>query len=439
MAWQQIADSILGIALRSRTVSLQRFADFTLRAKLAAIIGLACATVFAPPLRAQSYSLIFNGFNGNNGETPNNVTLDAAGNIYGVTLYGGVRYGTIYKLTRRDSEWRFNTLYEFTGHDDGGQPGGALTFGPDGSLYGVTSNGGAMGLGVVYKLQPPSSACKTALCYWTETVLHTFTNSGDGAQPLCNVVFDHAGNMYGTTSGGVFEDFGTVWELSPSGGGWTFNLIHAFTNGLDGGGPIGNILLDGEGNLYGVTEAGGSASHGVAYEFTNGLSGWSETVLHNFGEGSQDGTYAHGLTFDAHGNLFGFTSEGGTTDEGTIYELQANNGGFTYNILYNFQPTPGGVPYSVPIFDNVGNLYGTGQGPGSGNGSGFLFELSPSGGSWNFTLLYTFLGNPDNDGADPQGMMAFDAQGTLYGATIFGGGFSQVCGSGCGTVWEYTP
>jgi len=422
-------------------MSLSKLPNIIRRAKPAALVLLTCAIGLALtlPVHAQSYSVIFGSFNGNNGSAPDNVTLDAAGNVYGVTLYGGMGNGTVYKLTRSGSGWRFNTLYEFTGHADGSRPGGGLTLGPDGSLYGVTQNGGTRGLGTVYKLQPPSSACKTALCYWTETVLHTFSNTGDGAQPLCNVVFDRAGNMYGTSYGGLYQDFGTLWELSPAGGQWTFTVIHVFTDGADGGGPIGNLLLDRAGNLYGVTDGGGSANHGVAYEFTNGPSGWSETVLHNFGEGNQDGTDPYGLAFDANGNLFGFTSEGGSSEEGTIYELLATNGGFTYSIVYNFQPTPGGVPYSVPIFDNAGNLYGTGQGPGAGNGAGFLFELSSSGGSWNLSVSHTFLGSSGSDGASPQGTMAFDAQGNLYGATLFGGGFSLNCTDGCGTVWEYTP
>jgi uncharacterized repeat protein (TIGR03803 family) len=388
------------------------------------LVLIATTIVAAPTAQAQSYSVLAN-FTGTNGNNPLYVTLDEAGNIYGTTYYGG-RYGssgpgTVFKLTRRASGWLLTSLYDFSGQVDGGKPYGGVVFGPDGSLYGTASSGGLYGYGVVYRLQPPFSACKTALCYWTETVLYNFDLS-HGSAPQGNLTFDQAGNIYGTALYGGYGGAGVAYELSPSQGQWNLTVLHNFTNGSDGGIPGNGVIFDPAGNLYGTSQ-GGSDNMGVVYELTPGMSGWTETVLHNFA-GGNDGEYPAGLAMDSHGNIYGLTGGTGDPNWGTVFELQPAANGFSYSVLYAFPPQLGGEPgfTNVPILDSAGNLYSA-----LTFGPGLVFELSPSDGSWNFTTLHNFSGHY------PGGGMALDAQGNLYGTAESGGT------GGFGVVWEITP
>ena len=412
----------------SRSVTYQT-ALFGASLSIVLLIAIASA-------HAQSYNIIGNfGANGT-GVNPLYVTLDAAGNVYGTTYYGGRSYlgwGVVFKLTRHGSSWLQQSLWDFSGGADGSHPYGGVTFGPDGALYGTTAGGGQFGEGVVFKLQPPATQCPSALCYWTETVVYNFTGAEDGAGPQGNLIFDHAGNLYGTAeAGGAGGGWGTVYELSPAHGQWNLTVLHTFTDGADGGDPANGVIFDSAGNLYGTTLQGGSNHKGIVYELTPGSGGWTQTVLHNFAGGTGDGADPAGLTFDSHGNLFGFTGEGGFQDWGTTYELQSNGeGGYNYSIIYLFMPQPGGAPggITVPIVDRAGNVYGSGTSGGSGN-AGVVFELTPSDGSWNFVTLHDFSG-PDGD--EPGGDFAFDSQGNLYGCAENGGRY------GDGVVWQITP
>jgi uncharacterized repeat protein (TIGR03803 family) len=398
-----------------------------------ALVLFAMAITYAPLAQAQTYAVLANFF-GSNGTNPLYVTLDAAGNIYGTTFYGGpygtFGPGTVFKLTRRSSGWLLTTLYNFYGQHDGGNPWGGVTFGPDGSLYGTASGGGLQGHGVVYKLQPPTTICRTVFCPWTETVLYNFTGGADGEGPQGNLVFDRAGNIYGTTLAAQSGNFGALYELSPSQGHWNLTVIHTFTNSSDGGGPANGVIFDQAGNVYGTTETGGSHNLGVVYEFTPGTSGWTETVLHNFAGGS-DGEDPAGLALDSHGNLYGFTEAGGGPGWGVAFELQPATDGFSYSIIYTFQPQPGGAPgfITVPILDSAGNVYGSGTSGGM-HEAGVIFKLTPSTGSWNFTSLHDLTGR---DGYEPGGGLAFDAQGNLYGCAENGGA------GNFGVVWKITP
>ena len=362
-------------------------------------------------------------FNGKNGNNPGGkLAMDGAGNIYGTTFYGG-RFadfgpGTVYRLTNKDSGWAFTTLYDFTGYNDGKNPWGGVTLGPDGALYGTTYGGGLYGYGVVFKLQPPPTECKTATCYWTETVIHNFTGGSDGSAPQGVLVFDSAGNLYGSTIAGGEGSHGVVYELSPAQGSWNISILHAFIGGSDGSGPEDGVAIDRSGNIYGTTFLGGADSAGVIYQLVHGQSGWTENILHSFA-GGDDGIYPTALAIDPSGNLFGGTTEGGANKSGTVFELQPSGGGFSYSIIYQFGTLFGG-PCDAECgytLDSAGNLYGAGDG-GTGEG-GVVFELSPSNGSWNVTVLWSF---DVQDGYDPSGWPILDAQGNLYGTTEYGGG-----------------
>jgi uncharacterized repeat protein (TIGR03803 family) len=392
--------------------------------------------VLATQLHAQTYTVLRN-FAGSDGDSPQaGLTLDRAGNLYGTTRYGGsYNAGTVFKVTRHGSGWIFTPLYNFTGGPDGASPDSRVVFGPDGSLYGTTTFGGPYRSGVVFKLQPSPSACKTALCPWKETVLYNFTGQSDGAGPEGDLVFDQAGNIYGTTFAGgqgncvpLFTGCGAVYELTPSQGHWNVTVLHTFTGLSDGGSPTSGVILDQAGNLYGTTYVGGSYSLGTVFELTPSGSGWTENVLHDFAGGSDGASPEGGLTFDSSGDLYGVTAFGGGHTYGTAFELQATNGGFSYSILYNF-----GLESETPVptltLDSAGNLYSTAQSGGTGN-VGAVFELTPSGASWNYTSLHDFT---FSTGGYPLGNVILDAEGNLYGTTPYGGTGQD------GVVFEITP
>jgi len=387
-----------------------------------------------PKLRAQQFDQLvyFNGPNGNN--PGGKLAMDAVGNIYGTTFYGG-RYGdfgpgTVYKVSHNGSRWVLTSLYDFSGHSDGGNPWGGIVFGSDGALYGTTSTGGLYGEGVVFKLQPQPTRCATALCYWDETVLYNFTGGDDGGAPQGAVVFDSAGNLYGTTLSGGQGSNGVVYELSPAQGSWNINVLYRFMGGSDGQYPEDGVVMDRSGNLYGSTFLGGADSVGTVYELTQGASAWTETVLHSFA-GGNDGEYPTVPVVDPSGNVFGATTEEGANRDGTVFELQpTGSGGFSYSIIYQFNSLAT-APCDAEcgfILDSAGNLYSAGG--GGMNGGGTIFELSPSNGSWNLTVLWDLT---EQESDEPSSRLIFDAQGNLYGTTEYGGPGND------GNVWQLTP
>ncbi len=358
-------------------------------------------------------------------------------------------------------------LYAFQGGNDGDYPSGGLIFDSSGNLYGTTQEGGGSTAcasdsdpcGTVFELSPSSGG-------WTETILHTFQGGSDGSAPSSGLIFDHAGNLYGTASGGGGTGCGgagcgTVFELSPNGsGGWTETILYSFLGSPDGDGPQG-LIFDSSGNLYGATAYGGQYGCGpddenycgTVFELgPNGSGGWKETIIYSFPSGGSDGDFPNGgLIFDQSGNLYGTTEGGGLgscTSRlgcGTAFELSPNGSGdWTETLLYSFgtDNSDGWEPEAGLIFDQSGNLYGTTGEGGSENcnyaGCGTVFELSPSGsGGWTETTLYGFKG--DSDGAFPNGGLIFDRSGNLYGTTADGGDTACNSGFGCGTAFELSP
>lgn len=227
-------------------------------------------------------------------------------------------------------------------------------------------------------------------------------------------------------------------------------ILHSFTNGNDGGRPFADLTLDDAGNLYGTTPSGGTDGDGTVFELTPKTGGgWTEEVLHSFGEGN-DGQYPYsGVVFDTFGNLYGATPYGGTgpcrdtTGKGcgVIYELSPKTGGgWTETVLYNFGSirNDGAHPYSDLILDGAGNLYGTTSAGGTRD-KGTVFQLTSNGGVWTDTVLYSFTFNPKSrqDGSNPQAGLLFDRFGDLYGTTSAGG--VGHCHGGCGIVFELIP
>jgi uncharacterized repeat protein (TIGR03803 family) len=282
-----------------------------------------------------------------------------------------------------------------------------------------------------------------------ERVLFSF-NAYQGIHALYGgVIFDKAGNIYGTTSNGGTHSLGAVFELMPNGsGGWTQTVLHNFSDdGIDGFSPQTALVLDSAGNLYGVTPLGGTYDGGTVFELSPaGRGQWSETVLHNFNfNSSSDGHQpTASLSFDSMGNLYGTTSGGGSGTNcgfagcGTVFELSPQSGGgWSFNTLhfFNNDGADGYHPlYGALVFDAKGNLYGT-AGTGGTDNDGIVFELSPQGGGlWKETIVHNFLVNVI-DGLYPDGGVIFDVKGNLYGTTDQGGNSFP----GYGTVYELSP
>jgi uncharacterized repeat protein (TIGR03803 family) len=316
---------------------------------------------------------------------------------------------------------------------DGSDPLGGLIFDSAGNLYGTTVLGGAYGYGTAFELSPAAGGG------WTETVLHSFDNNGtDGYFPNSGLAFDAAGNLYGTTSNedlGYCESVtncGILFELSPVvGGEWAETIVSRFDGNAAGGyGPVGGVVVDAAGNLYGVTELGGSNLDcyfytycGMVYEFSPAAGGgWTEKILHAFSGKNEDGENPQaGLVFDTRGDLYGTTLFGGT-GYGTVFELRPGvNGKWTETMLHRFSSNgkDGNGPSTALTFNASGNLYGITEAGGI-FGGGTAFELTPTAnGGWAESVLHNFRSNSLY--GQPSGSLIADASGNLYGVTSSGG------------------
>ena len=333
-----------------------------------------------------------------------------------------------------------SALYNFGGGSDPKQPYAGLIFDKAGNLYGTTEFGGASNQGTVFEVTINTNGS------WTESVLYSFTGGSDGAQPHANVVFDTAGDMYGTTNFGGSANCnlgcGTVFRLTPGSSGWTESVLYTFTGGSDGREPDARVVLDAAGNLYGTTLQGGninsacSSGCGTVFKLTKGSSSWTDSVLYAFG-GRPDGASPHdGLVFDKAGNLYGTTNGGGTSGYGTIFKLARSSSAWTESVLHSFNATNGGeYPFGGLILDATGNLYGT-TFRGATAGYGVVFEMLPSSnGVWREKVLHAFANAPS---ANPVAGLVMDSAGNLYGTTMAGAPQTS-CAGGCGTLFKLTP
>ena len=388
--------------------------------------------VIAPLAHAQTYSVFYTFPSNQDGNRPQGVIKDGAGNLYGAAYYGGAHVaGAIFEINPAGQE---TVLYSFKGTPDGNGPVGVVRD-AQGNLYGATYFGG-------FNCQiQPNAGCGTLFkvsASGKETVLHTFGGRGDGVAPV-GVVRDSKGNLYGaTTNGGDFScggkytwGCGTIFKLDAAG---RYSILHKFAGDVNGGGPVAPPIVDASGNIYG-TAGGGTDSLGIVFKLTPNR---EFSVLHSFAGGPGDGCLPFsGLLRDAAGNLYGTTQGCGAFGYGTVFKLDATG---NESILYSFTGgADGSFPYAGVVEDAAGNLYGTAAFGGdfdhactlSGNtpGCGVVFELSPTG---QLTVLHAFQGT--TDGLWPYWGVTLDAAGNLYGVTATGGAYC-----GCGTVFKITP
>lgn len=402
-----------------------------------------------PQAQAQSETVLYNFCSQANcvdGANPvSSLTPDSAGNFYGTTQQGGInRYGTVFELSPNAiSGYNETVLYSFCSLArcaDGSYPDSNVTFDSQGNLYGTTYYGGPYasgpwsGYGVVFELNPEAgngcSAGSNSGNGWCETLLYSFRSTPDGSFPFSGIIWDSHGNLYGTTDGGG-SGTGTVYELSPNGGGgWHEQVIY-------NRGGYGGLTMDSANNLYGVDDA----EDGHVFELSpNASGGWNATILHTFKGGPNDGATPEGTPIlDSSGNIYGTTIGGGPTGAGTVWKLTPVAWGqYTEQILHTFLWSYGSTPYAGIVLDSSANIYSTtGIGVKSPcyDGCGTVFELELNGTTYNWQILWTFNGV---GGGYPSDSLILHG-GDFYGTT-YGGGTSSNCGAGgCGVVFELTP
>jgi len=316
---------------------------------------------------------------GNDGMNPQraSVVFGPDGSLYSTTYGGGGSCrlseqgcGTVFKLqppanscTSVSCPWIETILHSFNG-DDGSGPLGALIFDRQDNVDGVTSTGSLRNGGTVYQL--------AQLSQMEDILSHPYGYPGSG------VSMDHAGNLYGSTFLAA-DGPGAVFELTPSGSNWINTQLYAFTGGDDGGHPLAGVLLDAAGNLYGATTTEGSGQGGTVFELTPSNGGWSFSLVYSF-PGPANGLMVVGpigdLIMDAAGNLYGTTFSDGAFGFGAVFQLTHSDSGWTYTSLHDFtNGTDGGFPYSNLVFDANGNIYGTAS-TGGAFGAGVIFEVT---------------------------------------------------------------
>ncbi len=407
---------------------------------------------------SSSQETVIHKFTGPDGTGPaGDLIFDAAGNLYGVAERGGMvttsgdcasGCGTVYKLSPTSAGgWRKTILYQFTGGNNGYNPSAGLVFDGAGNLYGTawfTSATNWPG-GVVFMLSPAPTG------FWKYSVLHNFGEGRDGSGPASRLIFDASGNLYGTTYAGGIYGYGTVFELSPSATGtWTETVLYEFGSySGDGVFPVGDLILDSNGDLYGITGEGGTVtkdSYGIVFQLSpNQAGGWTETALHTFtGSNSSGGMYPNGgLIVDKSGNFYGVANSGGNLARckglgcGVVFKMDRSG---NETVLYTFEARKDGAfPGLGLTMDAKGSLYGITWGDGLGGvirARVYKLAADPSGG-WTETVLHVFHGG--TDGGSPSSRLIFTGSGRLLGTAAFGGilGDCNLNGQlGCGVVYE---
>jgi uncharacterized repeat protein (TIGR03803 family) len=412
----------------------EKFWRKLMRHKVLAAVAMTLILVTGAWAGTETLLYSFNAYSGDGYYPYAGLVSDAKGNLYGTTYSGSgsASLGTVFELKLSGGKYTEVLLHTFSGGaTDGEYPQYVpLVFDKTGNLYGVTYYGGTSNAGTVFEL---SFAGGT----WTEKLLHSFVAyPNDGAYPLGALSFDADGNLYGTTYQGGSHNYGSVFQMKPAKGKWTYKMIHSFAAGKSGANPYGSGLLVGKnGYFYGTTYYGGPTYNaGLVYRLFLARGSWVSQTVYVFSGGASGANPDSGLTMDAAGNLFGTTYAGGSTNIGTVYELKAGkNNKFTASVIHSFVggTNDGTYPYygAGLAIDAKGNLYGTTYQGGTGN-VGTIFEMKLAGGKYKESVLHPFA--TTNDGYYPRGGINL-VKGSLFGTTYAGGAQSA------GTVFEYKP
>lgn len=384
------------------------------------------------------------------------------GTLYGTTSSGGTGWGSVFELIPiKTGGWTETTIYTFTGGVDGANPVADLVIGKNNVLYGTTYGGGAHGYGTVFQVAPGAGGV------WTQKVLYSFAGGNDGAYPSAGVAVIASGVLYGTTYGGGSVGMGTIFELLPSVSGWSEKVLYTFQGGTDGANPLADLLVTSSGALVGTTFQGGSvtisgaiySNWGTIFQLTpKGGGVWTESLLYTFTGGTDGGSPESALILGANGVLFGSTFWGGNDNAcpvsdflqgcGTVYQLAPPTGGvttWTESVLYTFtgHSSDGSHPYGKMGLNSSGALFGTTFSgganvnvcfPESYAGCGTVFSLKPpatQGGTWTKVNVVAFPGSPG--GGSPNGLI-LTTGGSMYGTTIVGGD-----AGGYGTAYLLKP
>lgn len=346
-------------------------------------------------------------FSGSNGSNPyGSLIRGTDGLLYGMTAGGGTSdYGTVFKI---NADGTGHTVLHNFNYSNGGNPYGSLIQSTDGSLYGMTYQGGASGHGTIFKINPDGSG---------HTVLHNF-NYSNGGYPWGSLILSADGALYGVTQGGS-SGSGTVFKTNPDGSDYT--VLHNF-NGTDGSYPFSSLLQRADGALYGMTVQGGSSNYGTVFKINPDGSG--HTVLHNFNY--DNGAYPYGSILQSiDGALYGMTYYGGSSSYGTVFKV--NTDGSDYTLLHNFSNANGSYPLGSLIQSTDGSLFGMTNSGGSAN-AGTVFKINIDGSG--HTVLYSF--NSQSEGSSPVSSLVQGTNRDLYGISNQGGS------SGGGTIFKYS-
>jgi uncharacterized repeat protein (TIGR03803 family) len=385
-------------------------------------LSLFVLSIAAIPAPAQTFTLL-NSLSGKfGGYTRAPLVQGIDGNLYGAAIYGGLNLGmgtnetkgTIYRTNLTGT---LSLVHDFQGGTEGLNASG-LVLETNGNLYGTTIQGGGqtslcgLGCGTVFGFTSQG----------TIFLLHSFSGGADGQGPMGLTLGPDGSTFYGVTQNGGTPGFGTVFKITPTG---TFTTLHSFTNTTaDGAYPSGSLVVGTNGNLYGTTFGDSSSTFGTVFMITPG---GTLTTLHSFNGTDGDGPNG-ALVQAANGNFYGTTAAGGKNGAGAVFFISP--GGHTFQSLYSFIPPPNGSPWTGLVLGSDGNFYGTIFGSGEGGWYGSLFEITPGG---VFTTLHTFDGT---DGAFYPYLMQ-DTNGTFYGTTSdFGAGEGCIPIEGCGTFFS---
>jgi uncharacterized repeat protein (TIGR03803 family) len=398
-------------------------------------LTIAVTLILAASAWASTESLLysFNAFNGDGYYPYSGLIADANGNLYGTTYSGGAGLGTVFELKLSGGTYTEVQLHIFTGGTtDGEYPEySSLVLDKAGNVYGTTAYGGSTSnAGTVFELTKSGGN-------WTEKLIHSFTGyPKDGYLPQAGLSFDSAGSLYGTTYQGGLHNVGTVFQMKPKNGKWTFQIIHSFAGPPGGDYPFGGGVTAGKnGYYYGTTYYGGPTFNaGTVYRLFQARGVWVSQTVYVFSGGASGTNPDSSLTMDANGNFFGTTYAGGDLNLGTVFELKAGkNNKYTYSVIYSFKggTTDGSTPYygQGPALDGSGNLFGTTR-SGGANGAGIVYELKPSGGHYKEHVVWSFGGSGDANGPLAGVILV---KGKLLGTTYAGGAHSA------GTVFKITP